>query len=84
MYVHVPQASKHAKKLSEHLVQVVREAKKNNKNLSHTDLSQAFRLTSQAVREELGGMAQRTQILLVIGILVATMVAGIAVALFSR
>ena len=84
MYVHVPQASKNAKKLSEQLVQVVREAKKTNKNLNHMDVSQAFRLTSQTVREELGGMAQRTQILLVIGILVLTMVAGIVIALFNR
>lgn len=84
MYVHVPQASKNAKKLSEQLVEVVREAKKSNKNLSHTDVCQAFRLTSQRVREELGGMAQRTQILIAIGVLVATMVAGIVIALLNR
>ena len=84
MYVHIPQASKNARKLSERLVEVVREAKKNNKNLSHMDVGQAFRLTSQAVREELGGMSSKTQILILIGILVALMVAGFALALLSR
>lgn len=84
MYVHIPQASRNAKKLSEQFVQVVREAKKNNKSLNHMDVCQAWRLTSQAVREELGGMSQRTQLLIVIGILVAMMVAGIAFALLNR
>jgi hypothetical protein len=84
MFVHVPQASKNAKKLSGQLVEVVREAKKSNKRLNYMDVCQACRLTTQAVREELGGMSQRTQILIVIGVLVATAVAGAAVALFNR
>jgi hypothetical protein len=84
MYVHIPQASRNARKLSEQLVEVVREAKKNNKNLSQMDVGQAFRLTSQAVREELGGMSQRTLLLIAVGILVVTMVAGIAAALLNR
>ena len=86
MYVHIPQqqASKNAKKLSEQLIDVIRAAKKNDKNLSYVDVCQATRLTSSKLREELGGMSQRTQIWIVIGILVGTMVAGIALALLNR
>ncbi len=86
MYVHIPQqqASKNAKKLSEQLVEVIRAAKKNNKNLSYMDVCQATRLTSFKLREELGGMSQKAALWIVIGILVATMVAGIAIALLNR
>ncbi len=86
MHVHIPQqqASKNAKKLSEQLIDVIRAAKKNDKNLSYVDVCQATRLTSSKLREELGGMSQRTQIWIVIGILVGTMVAGIALALLNR
>ena len=86
MYVHIPQqlASKNAKKLSEQLVEVVRAAKKNNKNLSYIDVYQATRLTSFKLREELGGMGPNAQLWIVIGILVAVMVGGIAFALLNR
>ena len=49
MYVHLTQhqqASKNAKKLSEQLVEVIRAAKKSNKDLSYMDVCQATRLTS--------------------------------------
>ena len=86
MYVHIPQqqASKNAKKLSEQLVEVVRAAKKNNKNLSYMDVYQATRLTSFKLRGELGGMGPNAQLWIVIGILVAVMVGGIAFALLNR
>ena len=64
MYVHIlqhQQESKNAKKLSEQLVEVIRAAKKSNKNLSYRDLCQATRLTSTKLREELGGMSIRTE-----------------------
>ncbi len=75
MFVHVPQPSKNARKLSEELVQVVRAAKKDDKSLSYMDVCQACTLAKLEVREELGGMAQRTQIRIALGILVAALVA---------
>ena len=86
MYIHIPQqqASKNARKLSEQLIEVVRAAKKDNKKLSYMDLCQATRLTSFKLREELGGMSQKAVLWIVIGVLVATMVAGIAFALLNR
>jgi hypothetical protein len=87
MYVHIPhqqQASKNAKKLSEQLVEVIRAAKKSNKKLSYVDVCQATRLTSFKLREELGGMAQRTQLWIAVGILVTVMVAGIVLAMLNR
>ena len=87
MYVHThlhQPASKNAMNLSEQLVEVIRAAKKSNENLSYMDVCQATRLTSSKLREELGGMSQRTQIWILIGILVGTMVAGIALALLNR
>ena len=87
MFVHIlqhQQESKIAKKLSEQLVVVIREAKKSNENLSYKDLCQATRLTSTKLREELGGMSIRTQNWIVVGILVGIGVAGIAVAVLNR
>ena len=85
MYVHIPQqqASKNAKKLSEQLVEVVRAAKKNNKNLSYIDVYQATRLTSFKLREELGGMSQKVLLWIVVGFLFAIMVVGIVAAMGS-
>jgi hypothetical protein len=84
MYVHVPQPSRNARKLSEQLVQVVREARKDNKSLSYMDICQACRLASQSVREEMGGMSQRTHILIAFGILAAVVIMGVVVALLKR
>ena len=71
--------SKNAQKLSEQLVEVVRAAKESNKNLSYRDVCQATRLTSAKLREELGGMSHRAQnwiVILLVGVLVAGIVAG--------
>ncbi len=86
MYVHMHQqpASKNAKKLSEQLIDVVRAAKKDNKKLSYMDVCQATKLTNFKLREELGGMSQKALVWILIGVLVATMVAGIALALLNR
>jgi hypothetical protein len=84
MFIHVPQASKNARELSDRLVEVVREAKKNNKSLNYLEVCHAFRLTGYKVREELGGMSARTQMLIFLGILVALMVGAIAVAMLNR
>ena len=87
MHLHLvqhQQVSKNAEKLSEQLVEVIRAAKKSNKNLSYGDVYQATQLTSSKMREELGGTVSRTQTWIVIGSLLALMAAAIAFAILAR
>lgn len=81
--IHQQQASKNARQLSEQLVEVIRVAKKSNKNLSYLDVCQATRLTSTVLREELGGMSHRLLAWVVMSVL-AGVAAAIAFVILNR
>lgn len=85
MYVYVPPPpSRNARDLGGRLADVVRDAKKQNKKLSYLEVTQAMRLAAREVRDELGGMTNRAQLLLVVALLFGICVAGVALALLTR
>ena len=83
MYIHHQQpVSKRARELGDRLTEVIRDAQRQDDKLNYQEVSQATRLAAHQVRQELGGMSDKTRILIVAVLICVVMLVGFLVSYF--